>query len=257
MKKNLLLTALTLIGFMLSYYLDKILYSFDHNWATWLPDNAFLWYLTWFLARLSPVILVTLIIAKGEMLRELGLSKSFIKATGFAILFTAPLFIGFALLSPLNSDFKLLKIWTNCIQPGFYEEVLMRSFLFGLLFRRFKWGFLPATLFCAIFFGMWHLYQGSNWLSSFYAFVATAFGSIWFSWLYAEWRFNAWINIGLHVLMNFSWLLFSVEGGAAGNMTANILRAITVAASIIVTIRLISKKEGYVVNRTNLWINKG
>lgn len=256
MKRNLLFTVLTLIGFMLSYYLDKILYSFDHNWAAWLPANPFLWYLSWFLIRLSPVILVTLIMARREMLNELGLSKNFIKATGFAILFTTPLFIGFALLLPLNADFKLLKIWINCIQPGFYEEVLMRSLLFGFLFRRFKWGFIPATLFSAFFFGLWHLYQGSNWLSSFYAFVATAFGSIWFSWLYVEWRFNAWINVGLHILMNFSWLLFSVEGGAAGNMTANIPRVITIVFSIVVTVLMISKKEGFAVNRKNLWINR-
>lgn len=256
MKKNLLFTVLTLIGFMLSYYLDKILYSFDHNWATWLPSNPFLWYLTWFLARLSPVLLVTLIIAKHEVLSELGLSRNFVKASGYAILFTAPLFIGFALLSPFNPDFKFLKIWTNCIQPGFYEEVLMRSFLFGLLFRRFKWGFIPATLFSAFFFGLWHLYQGSNWQSSFYAFIATALGSIWFSWLYVEWRFNAWINIGLHVLMNFSWLLFNVEGGAAGNVTANIFRAITITLSILITIKMISKKEGFAVTIHKLWINK-
>ncbi len=256
MKKNLSLITATFIGFLLSYYLDTILYSFNPNWASWLPSDPFLWYLCWFLARLSPVFLITILIVKQKTFRELGLSGNFIKATGFALLFTAPLFIGYAIFSNINHDLQFLKIWTHCIHPGFYEEILMRSFLFGLLFRRFRWGFIPATFISALFFGAWHVYQGNSWLNSLYAFGATAFGSVWFSWLYAEWRFNAWINITLHTLMNFVWLLFNVEGGAAGNLTANLLRIITITLSIILTIRVISQKEGFVITKNNLWINK-
>lgn len=255
MKKNLLFAAITLIGFIVSYYLDNILYSFDHGWANWLPGNPFLWDLSWFLLKLIPAILATVLIAREKTVKELGLSGNFIKATGFALLFTAPIFIGFAIFSAVNTEFQLVEIWTRCIHPGIYEEILFRSFLFGLLFRRFRWGFIPAALFSSFFFGIWHLYQGSNWLSSFYAFGATALGSVWFGWLYAEWRFNAWINIAMHTLMNFSWLLFSVEGGAAGNMTANALRICTITLSIFLTIKIISKKEGFVVTKNNLWIN--
>lgn len=256
MKKSLSLIALTFIGFLLSYYLDRILYSFDHNWSGWLPSNPALWYLCWFLARLTPVFLVTLVISKKEVFSELGLSGNFIKASGFTIIFTSPLFIGFAILTSVNPELQLLKIWTHCIHPGLYEEILMRSFLFGLLFRRFRWGFIPAAVISALFFGVWHVYQGNNFLNSLYAFMATALGSVWFSWLYAEWRFNAWINITLHILMNFAWLLFNVEGGAAGNLTANIFRAITITLSIAITVKMISKKEGFAVTRNNLWINK-
>lgn len=256
MKKNLSLIALTFIGFLVSYYLDRILYSFDHNWSNWLPSNPALWYLSWFLARLTPVFLVSIIISKEKVFNELGLSGNFIKAAGFALLFTSPLFIGFAIFSTVNPELQPLKIWTHCIHPGFYEEILMRSFLFGLLFRRFRWGFIPAVLISALFFGVWHIYQGNNFLNSFYAFATTAMGSVWFSWLYAEWRFNAWINIALHTLMNFAWLLFSVEGGAAGNLTANIFRAVTVVLSILITIRMISRKEGFTVTKDKLWINK-
>ena len=256
MKRNLIFTALIIVSFITSYFASKILYAFDHNWAAYLPNTAFLWETTWLALRMLPVVLVTLFISKREIFTDLGLNANFLKAFLYALAFTSPLFIGFSIFGEFNHGVTFQKIISNCIYPGFFEEVLVRSFLIGLLFRKLRWGFVPASLFGALFFGAWHIYQGHDLHSSLFAFLATAAGSVWFGWLYLEWRSNAWINISLHVLMNLSWLLFSIEGGAAGNVLANVFRVVTVAVSIVVTLQIQSKKKGFVVNRETLWINK-
>ncbi|MDA3816298.1 MAG: hypothetical protein PF486_02905 [Prolixibacteraceae bacterium] len=64
------------------------------------------------------------------------------------------------------------------------------------------------------------------------------------------------VKLVLHVLMNFSWLLFTVNGDVAGNVRANVFRVLIIALSIFVTIRMQSMKKGFVVNRQTLWINK-
>lgn len=256
MKRSVFFTVLLIIAFVISYFASKILYSFNPNWATFLPNNPFFWELSWLVLRLVPVILVAALLSEKRILIDLGLVSNFWLALLYSIIFTAPLFIGFALFGKLNTNINTIKIVSNCLVPGFYEELLIRSFLIGFLYKHFKWGFFPAAIFGAVFFGAWHIYQGHNFLSSFFAFLTTAAGSIWFAWLYLEWRSNAWINILLHILMNLSWLLFSVEGGAAGTTLANVLRLCTVALSVLVTIQLQSKRKGFIVNRQTFWVNR-
>jgi membrane protease YdiL (CAAX protease family) len=256
MKKNLFLTVLLISGFLISYFLDDILFSFNPDWSLWLPESPILWHITWLVLRLVPVAVVSFVILGKDTLNGLGINARFPKAFLFALLSTAPLFLGFVLFAEFSHETTFLKIFSNCISPGFYEELLVRSFLIGLLFRRFKWGFIPASLVGALFFGAWHIYQGSDWISSFFAFLVTALGSVWFGWLYIEWRYNVWFNVCLHVLMNLSWLMFNIEGGAAGNITANIFRAVTIVISIIVTLKIFSQKTGFIINKKTLWLNR-
>ncbi len=257
MKKNNLFSLFLLFaGFALSYFLDKIFYSINPNWAIWFPQNYLLRYLCILFLRLLPIVIVSTILFGKDALKKLGLNKKFPKAFLFAILFTLPLFAGFAIFENLNREITLVKIFTHSISPGFYEELLIRCFLIGLLFRHFKWGFIPASLMGALFFGSWHLYQGHDLISSFFAFLITAMGSVWFGWLYIEWRFNAWINISLHALMNFSWMLFNIDGGAAGNILSNIFRTITIITSIYITLKIFPLQKGFIINRKTLWINQ-
>ncbi len=247
---------LVLAGFLTSYYLDDIFFAIDKDWSSWLPDSAYAWHISWFLIRLLPVVLVSWIISGRRFISFLGLTNDFFRGAGAACLFVLPLFAGLVVFSDLNQEVTFIKILTYCLQPGFYEEVLFRSFLLGYLFYRFRWGFIPAAFISSLFFGLWHLYQGTDWLGSLMAFGVTALGSLWFGWLYLEWRGNGWINIGLHILMNLSWLLFQVEGGAAGNLSANLFRAITVILSVWLTLRWFGQKQGLVVNRRTLWIHR-
>ncbi len=62
-------------------------------------------------------------------------------------------------------------------------------------------------------------------------------GAAWFAWLYVEWRNNLWLPIGLHILMNLYWALFDIESNALGGVWANVFRGLTIALSIIYTLR--------------------
>ena len=136
------------------------------------------------------------------------------------------------------------------------EELLFRGFLFGQLFKKEKWGFIPATLLAAIFFGVGHLYQGNTLGSLIGVFLFTFSGSVWNSWLYIEHNNNLWIPIWLHILMNMSWTIFQTDtSGAIGNNITNLFRLITIIITVVYTLRY-SKKYGRKINKKNLFINQ-
>jgi len=56
-------------------------------------------------------------------------------------------------------------------------------------------------------------------------------------------------------MMNLSWVLFDVSSNALGGIYTNLFRAITIALTIIITIRY-HKKRGLKINRLNLIVNK-
>lgn len=89
---------------------------------------------------------------------------------------------------------------------------------------------------------MGHLYQGVSFGQTTGVFIVSAMGAVWFAWLYVELD-NLWIPIFLHVFMNLSWTLFDVSDNALGGIYVNIFRAITIALTILITIRF-HKKGG-------------
>lgn len=117
--------------------------------------------------------------------------------------------------------------------------------MFGLFFRYARVGFIWATLFPAILFGLAHTYQGYDFLSSFAAFGVTFIGAVYFSWMYAAWNFNLWVAVGLHLLMNAAWVIFDVTGTdvAAGGLISNIVRVVSLALAVAITV-CYHKKQG-------------
>ena len=142
--------------------------------------------------------------------------------------------------------------WTILLAPLF-EELVYRGFLFGQLFRFGGWGFIPAGMINALIFGSLHLYQASSLSSAIGIFSVTAMGGMWFAWLYIEWDRNLWVPIFMHLLMNAWWSFFAVDVTAGGGWAANIFRAMTIALSVIITIRRNQKNGGPRITRRNLW----
>lgn len=97
----------------------------------------------------------------------------------------------------------------------------------------------------AVLFGLAHTYQGYDLVSSLAAFGVTFIGALYFSWMYAAWDFNLWVVFGLHFLMNAAWVIFNVTGTevAAGGLISNIVRIISMALAIGITIYYHKKKE--------------
>jgi uncharacterized protein len=249
-------SAVVLLWFWLLFYLADVFSFIYSDWKHLLPQHRFLNNLIWFGLRVGLIFLITPFVIKGNVLNAMGLDRKFLHGIAFAFMFTLPMLLGPSLFYSFNSNTSFYHIWLYAIHAAFWEELLIRSFLFGLLFRYLRWGFIPAALLAAVFFGLGHIYQGENFLTAFIAFLVTAMGSLWYSWLYIEWRNNAAINIGLHLFMNLSWVIYDIQGGAAGELWSNVFRAVTIALSIIYTIKMVCKKQGFAVNRKVFWINK-
>ena len=203
-----------------------------------------------------PIVLATgLLFGFNNILKTLGIEKGFFMGFVFALITVSPMLISSALTGQFVRNFKLISLLHSTLFAGFAEELLFRGFLFGILFRKLCWGFIPASILGALFFGMGHVYQGSALLETIGIFFITALGAGWFAWLYIEWNNNLWVPIFLHILMNLSWILFEVSSDALGGLYTNLFRVITIALTIIITVRY-NKLNGLNINRNNLILNK-
>jgi len=173
-----------------------------------------------------------------EITKTLGLNGIILKGLGFAALCCSPLLIGMPFIGTFDSGLTFDYFLRVVVLAAFLEEVIFRGFMFGQLFRYGKVGFIWAIIIPAILFGLGHLYQGHNLISSLMAFGVTALGALYFSWVYVECNYNLWVSIGLHMFMNFSWTVFPVEGNetSVGVLVPNILRVATIVLTVILII---------------------
>lgn len=187
---------------------------------------------------LSVFIFTSLVIKPKDVLSFLGLNGNILKGIGIALVCVAPIYIGFVIFGKFNADTPFSLLLRKSILPGFKEELVFRAFMFGLLFRYAKTGFFWAVILPALYFGSLHLYQGHDFMSALAAFGVTFLGAIYFSWMYVEWNFNLWVPIGLHMLMNGAWVLFTMEGTevAAGGLVSNIMRVVSILLAIVITV---------------------
>lgn len=190
-----------------------------------------------------------------EMISELGLKKGITKGFLFGLLATLPMTVSSAVLFKVtDNQFSFYILMTVFVAP-FMEEVLFRGYLFGMLFKKVRWGFIPASLIAAVLFGIGHLYQAHNFSGAVGTFLVTFAGSAWSCWLYVEFENNLWIPIWLHILMNMSWTVFQTDvPGAIGNNITNLFRLITIIITVVYTLQY-SRKHGRKINKRNLLVH--
>ena len=247
-RKSIIGSTIVILTFLVAYYGKRILSDYytisissDYLKIAW----SYLWWII-------PTALVTgLLYGFNKILDNIGIHKGFGIGLLFSFVTVLPMLISSALLGEISPDLKILGLIQKTLFAGFMEEYLFRGFLFGLLFRKLGWGFIPASILGAAIFGLGHIYQGSTFLETMGVFFVTSLGAIWFAWLYIEWNNNLWVPIFLHILMNLSWGLFEVSSNALGGFSTNLFRVITIALTIIVTIKY-NKKNGLRINRKNL-----
>jgi len=186
---------------------------------------------------------------------ELGLGRNIFKGSLFAFLATTPMMVGYFFVSKTN-NFSLLKILNLALLPGIMEELLFRGFVFGQLYKRARWGFIPAVMISTLFFAMGHLGQGRNLVSAVAIFLLTFIGGGWFAWLYMEWDENLWVPIGLHFFMDLWWIIFKMGDTALGGESANIFRILTIIITVVVTIHRGKRKGGMKIKKYNLLYQK-
>lgn len=206
------------------------------------------------LLALAAFIVLSIVVRPKEQGSFLGLESNVIKGFSVAVISVLPIYIVFPLIGTINPDLTFPLLIQKSVLPGFFEELICRAFMFGLFFRYAKTGFFWAVLFPAALFGLAHTYQGHDMVSSLAAFGVTFIGAVYFSWIYAAWNFNLWIPIGLHILMNAAWVIFNVTGTevAAGGLISNIVRVVSIALAIVITIYY-HKRKGEKVFDYPIW----
>lgn len=249
--KTIINSIIIIIAFLIAFYGKNILNSYiSINFSTtfFKVSYSYIWWI------LPTLLVVGILYGFKDILKNLGLNQGLLTGLVFSLITVFPMIISSAIIGKIDNNLEFGPLLHKTFCAGFFEEYLFRGFLFGLLFRKLKWGFIPASILGGLIFGLGHIYQGSTPLETFGVFAITSVGAVWFSWLYIEWNNNLWIPIFLHILMNLSWILFDVSENALGEVNTNIFRAITIALTIIITIRY-HRKRGLKINRKNLIIN--
>ncbi len=245
--------VLIVLGFALHYW------GFNYFETIMLFVNQLVQYklgsyfLTYVIIGIPVFIVTSLVTREFNFLKGLGLRSNAITGLIAGVVFSLPMFVGGLLQSKLATHINVPNLIAKTIFAGFFEELYFRGFLFGLLFRKTRLGFLPAIIVCSVIFAMGHLYQSQDPGVLWGVFITTFMGSVLFAWLFAEWNYNLWVPIFLHTLMNLSWHLFEVSENALGTASFNIYRGITIALAIVLTI-MYKKRNGekLSVNRQTL-----
>ena len=203
---------------------------------------------------LVPAFVTALIVGRKNLMHVWGFDKTPWRGLAFAFLCTLPLPIVYASTTPLQDPSTMFaEVINYAVLPGIAEEVLFRCFLFGVLFRVAKWGFLPAAMLGAVIFGAGHLYQGNAVLDSLGVFGITLVAGLWWAWIYVEWDYNPWVPIGFHVFMNGWFNVFVVSDTALLPIAGEIARASVVVISITVTLAIKRQNGGRTIVGP-LWI---
>lgn len=193
----------------------------------------------------GPLAVAAVVVGRGRLRASLGFAQPPARAFAFAGGCSAIVLAWIAATStPVPPDRLALELVRSALLPGIAEEILFRAFLFGFLYRFAGWGFLPAALLSAVVFGVEHVYQGGDAMEALAIALLTGVGGLWWSWLYVEWRWNLWVPIAFHVLLNSYWTAFDVADNALGNGMSVLLRLLCIAISIALTIALARRHGG-------------
>ena len=242
-KRTFKVISLVILSFAAYYLLFLNFESIKLSLDKVTQQGLISYILTYFIIGI-PIFAGTWIIDKtNNIFISLGLSAGFLTATWISVLFTIPMFMGGVAFFQFNPKIGIENLIAGTLVAGFMEELYFRGFLFGLLYRKTKLGFIPCILFGAVIFAVGHLYQSQDMSELIGIFLVTFSGAVFFAWLYVEWNYNLWVPILTHTFMNLSWQLFEIDHSALGGMSANIFRGLTILTSIVFTIAYKRKRS--------------
>lgn len=182
---------------------------------------------------------VTAFIFSGFSVRRclllLGLKKGVFFPVVAALICTLPMFMGGYFIAGFNR-FTVGQVIQNALWAGFSEELVYRAFIAGLLVRLAKWPFIPAALVSAAFFAYGHIYQAQSFQEVFLVLFVTSGAGVGFMVFYKMWSWNIWFVVGLHSLMNLSFVIFDIGDNALLSTYGNVFRGLTILCAIIASI---------------------
>lgn len=228
--------SIILVSFLLYYLASRYFKAIMEQVDTLLHYGLASYIITYLLLGILLFIGTTLIVRREGIIKSWGLNGNISRGILLGLAFTLPMFIGGLISYDINRDIDIPNLLAGTILAGLFEEAYFRGFLFGLLFRHTRLGFIPSAMMGAVIFATGHLHQSSDLTTQLGIFAVTFLGAGFFAWLYVEWNYNLWVPVFVHTFMNLAWMGFSVSDNAMGSLYANIFRAVTITAAIITTI---------------------
>lgn len=193
------------------------------------------------LASLSDVLVMVALaaLAAGRsplaILSLAGLSSPVRRPLLWAVIWIAPAVAICLIWARLAPDLKAADIAWLSIGGPFVEELVYRGLAVGVLMRVCGWRGPAACLWPALFFGLVHVWQGSDPGTIAGVVAITALGGLTFGWLFIRWNFNLWPPVLLHVGLNLLWQVFNLGDNAIGGWVGNAERIVAVMTAIAAT----------------------
>lgn len=257
--KPLQVILIILITSTVYFVLDEVYFKALRTWINSYIDQIGVSHNIAYTLSLLPLITGAYILHKTlkKTVKSFGLDQSFLIGLAFCFICTLPMLLGYMVVFNFNTEVSATNILIKVLAAGFFEELIFRGFLFGQLYRYTKLGFIFASLLGALIFGLMHLYQSSDPMMMLGIFGITFSGSLFFGWAYAEWKFNIWVPVFLHMLMNLYFELFSAGDNALGGLYMNIFRLVTFA--LVIGLTLYYKRKNnmpFEINKKSWWMKK-
>ncbi|SIS97536.1 hypothetical protein SAMN05421786_103532 [Chryseobacterium ureilyticum] len=242
MSKNIRFFLIFILGFVIYYFFDLFYFKNIQHFIKELFRSKALAHVLAYTITLIPIIITLKILFPQKKIFNLfSLDQNVLKGFTLAFIGTFPILIGYILHFKIAHTLSFESLFINTISSAFFEEIIFRAFLIGILFRFTKLGFLSSILFGSLLFAQVHLYQSQNTIELIEIFAITFLGSVFFTWVYFEQDFNIWAAIFLHFFMNLYWEVFNVSENVSGNFYGNLYKLLSII--LITGIVIYDKKK--------------
>lgn len=236
-KSQIIKSVIVLAGFFGVTFFNELRMALDIAYPL-VSDNPYLQKVFTRSIYFSPMILGVLVAFPGKFSRLLGLSHQPIKPFIYAVVSCLPLFIIYPIFFELRPSLDTYSVFSNSILSPIYEEIVFRALFFGALVGLLRWKFWQVVVLNALAFSFGHLYQAHDLISTIFTVLITSVACVWWGWMYVRWKYNLWLPLFLHVLMNFAFDLFMVGSGtAAGGVATYVGRLLVIAISVWITLK--------------------
>ncbi|SHG42711.1 CPBP family intramembrane glutamic endopeptidase [Chryseobacterium sp. OV279] len=232
-----------ILGFSVYYFLDLNYFKTIQTFVKEISGSKAVAHVAAYSVTLIPLIITLKILFPKKNITDLfSMNKSVPKGFYLAFIGTLPMLLGYFINFNLTDRIDMQSLFINTISSAFFEEIIFRAFLIGILYRFTGLGFITSALFGSLLFAQVHLYQGSTGKELIEIFLITFFGSVFFSWVYFELDFNLWAAIFLHIFMNLYWEIFNVSENVSGNLFGNSFKILSIL--LVIAMIIYKKYEG-------------
>jgi membrane protease YdiL (CAAX protease family) len=244
MSKNIRFILIFILGFTFYYFFDFFCFKNIQVFSKEVFHSKAISHVIAYSITLIPLVITLKILIPERSIWDLfSLNKPTFKGFTLAFAGTLPMLTGYLFHFKMLTTIDFEALFINTVSSAFFEEIIFRAFLIGIVYRFTRLGFLSSALFGSMLFAQVHLYQSHNITELVEIFVITFLGSIFFAWVYFESGYNLWTAIFLHFFMNLYWEIFSVSENVSGNLYGNIYKVFSIIIMIAVVINFKKKHK--------------